>query len=293
MTDIVQLERSLRAVLWHLREYLGDLIVIGGWVPHLYRRHGGFASWTLAIPLTAEVDMLVTGEVSPARVHSIPEVLRAAGFEPDSNRPAAVWSKNAASGEKIEFLAAHQGTARQQGRVVAVAGQADLGAISLPGLDLLQRHTLVLAVPIGLLENETITADVRVPRLGAYVVNKAVTFTYRTPQVSEGANPKRAKDLLYLRDLMAVGDEVVEQIERDIREIANADAAAFTHISSARNNLSLLLGGSLSRILPEATQALSIRTGLQQDAAVADMVGYLTDLQEILESVLQGKRKSR
>lgn len=89
---------------------------------------------------------------------------------------AAVWSKDTASGEKIEFLVAHRGTSRQQGRIVGISGQANLGAISLAGLELLGRHTSALTVPIGLLDNEMMTAQVRVPRFGAYAVNKAVTF---------------------------------------------------------------------------------------------------------------------
>lgn len=63
-----------------------------------------------------------------------------------------------------------------------------------------------------------------VPRLGIYAVNKAVTFPYRTPRAGETVNPKRAKDLLYLRDLMAAGEEVISRIEDDVREIARLDA---------------------------------------------------------------------
>jgi hypothetical protein len=219
-------------------------------------------------------------------------VLRAAGFEPDSERAAAVWSKDAASGEKIEFLIAHQGTARQQGRVVVVRGQEHLGAISLAGLDLLGRHTSVLTMPIGFLDNEMVTAQVRVPLLGAYVVNKAVTFPYRSPRAEDVVNPKRAKDLLYLRDLMAAGDDVVDRIEQDLREIANADPVAVNDIRSAHNNLSLLLSGSLSRILPEVAQAVDVRSGLGPDAAIADVAGHLTDLLEVVRAVLREEQGS-
>ncbi len=120
--------------------------------------------------------------------------LRAVGFEPDSDRSAAVWSKDGATGEKIEFLVAHQGSARQQGRVVPLPGQENLVAIQLVGLDLLERHPSTLTVPIGLLDNEMMMARLRVPRLGAFVVNKAVTFPCRAQRAGETTNPKRAKD---------------------------------------------------------------------------------------------------
>lgn len=42
MAEIERLERGVRAVLWELRDYLPDLVLIGGWVPHLHRRYGPF-----------------------------------------------------------------------------------------------------------------------------------------------------------------------------------------------------------------------------------------------------------
>lgn len=36
------LEQTLRNVLHELRLYRPDLILIGGWVPYLYRHYGGF-----------------------------------------------------------------------------------------------------------------------------------------------------------------------------------------------------------------------------------------------------------
>lgn len=34
-------EQAFRRVLWLLRGYLPDLVIIGGWVPYLYKRFGG------------------------------------------------------------------------------------------------------------------------------------------------------------------------------------------------------------------------------------------------------------
>ena len=68
--------------------------------------------------------------------------------------------------------------------------------------------------------------DVPVPLLDAYTLNKAATFLKRTPAAMEAgsrSNPKRAKDLLYLRDLVHGGPEVVGAIERDIATIVEHD----------------------------------------------------------------------
>ena len=39
MSDDATLERALHRVLWSLRDYLPDIVIIGGWVPHLYRQY--------------------------------------------------------------------------------------------------------------------------------------------------------------------------------------------------------------------------------------------------------------
>lgn len=150
MTDPSRLKRALRHILWELQPYLPDLVIIGGWVPHLYRKYGGFQTWTLEIPFTNEVDLLIRPPLPRVGDETIPEILEDAGFEPQGgNHAAAVWAKEPEVGEKVEFLIAHTGTARQRGQVVPVPDQEGLGAIALVGLDLLRRHTTVLRVPLG------------------------------------------------------------------------------------------------------------------------------------------------
>ncbi|MGH7461709.1 MAG: GSU2403 family nucleotidyltransferase fold protein [Longimicrobiales bacterium] len=285
--NVSQLERALHIVLWQIRDYLNELVLIGGWVPHLYRKYGGFTDWKLDVPFTSEVDILISPPLKLESGQSISKALRAAGFSPlnDGNTPA-VWVKDPDSGEQVEFLVAHTGSARQIGKVVPVSGQPDLGALSLDGLELLARHTTFLTVLVGKFDGEMKTVQVRVPRLGAYVINKAITFPKRALRPGETINPKRAKDLLYLRNLVASGNEVVARIELNIREMAASDANSAGHIRNARNNLGLVLNGALQKILPEAAQELTVRFGMTTDAAVADLRGHLTDLFEILEEVL-------
>jgi hypothetical protein len=86
---------------------------------------------------------------------------------------------------------------------------------------------------------------------------------------------------------MAAGDDVVDRIEQDLREIANTDPVAVNDITNARNNLSLLLNGSLSRMLAEVAAAVSVRSRQGTDVAIADVIGYFTDLLEIVEAVLR------
>lgn len=287
MTEPSQLERALRHILWELRAYLPELVIVGGWVPHLYRKYGGFRTWTLEIPYTSEVDVLVRPPLTRVGKETIPEILTDAGFEPQGgNRVAAVWAKEPEAGEKVEFLIAHSGTARQRGQVIPISEQEGLGAIALVGLDLLRRNTTVLNVPLGRFEGAIQEAEVNVPRLGAYAVNKAITFPYRTPRAGERVNPKRAKDLLYLRDLMAAGEEVISRIENDLRDIVRSDASAEHGLRTARNNLGLVMNGALQSALPDVAEAVSVRFGMSAEAALSDVRGHLTDFWTILRDVL-------
>lgn len=248
--------------------------------------HGGFRTWTLEIPFTSELDLLVRPPLARVGDESIPEILRDAGFEPiGRGRAAATWDKDPEAGEKVEFLIAHTGTARQRGQVVPVPDQDGLGAISLVGLDLLRQRTTNLRVPLGSYEGVIQEVAVNVPRLGVYAVNKAVTFPYRGARAGEMVNPKRAKDLLYLRDLMAAGEEVMARIEDDVQQVATSDTSAIEDIRTARNNLALVLNGTLQRILPEVADAVSVGFGMGPEDALSDVRGHLTDFSLILREV--------
>ena len=277
-------EPALRRVLWKLRPYLDDVVIIGGWVPYLYRRYGGFASWTAGFSLTAEVDVLVDRPLSAGERPTVPEILRASGFHPTSDvGRGAVWLGDVAAGERVEFLVPHTGTAHQQGMVVPIALQGGMGAISLPGLELLRRYRRRLPIPIATPDGGD-ELQVWVPLLGAYVVNKACTFLRRQTH-AEGDNPKRAKDLLYLRDIAAAGPEVVEHVTRDLRQLRK-DRPAANSMREAVNFLRLALAGQGGAV-EEAAAMLREREAAGSDAAAeSDVRGSLTDLLELLEEVL-------
>lgn len=287
MADPAELERSLTRVLWQLRAYLPDLVVVGGWVPHLFQRYGGFTSWHLEALFTREVDVLVDSRLPRGRHASIPDILREAGFDPAGPTGlAAVWRRAPEVGEMVEFLVAHRGTARQLGQVVPVGDQDGLGAVSLRGLQLLRTHTTVVPVPLEGPSGSSQVAGVRIPLLGAYVVNKAATFPRRSPRSGDITNPKRAKDLLYLRDLMAAGEEVVSTIEEDLRRVLRSDASAPSEVRAARNHLRLAGDGALQEAVFEASLAAAERLRVSPEAAAQDLQGHLADLLELLQDAL-------
>lgn len=279
--DVSHYEPALRRVLWELRSYLDDVVVIGGWVPYLYRQYGGFTAWTGRTSLTTEVDVLVHRPLPAGDRASIPEILRGSGFTPSADGGgAAVWLGNVQAGEMIEFLVPHTGTARQMGDTVPVAAQTGLRAISLPGLWLMQRHTRQLPLPVDT-DAGPGALNVTVPWLGAYVVNKASTFTARQPHPTGGS--KRSKDLLYLRDIAAAGGGVLDHVSRDLHEMAR-DRRVAGEIRSAANHLRLAVNGSYPAEVGEAVAALRERDGGRPDATeLADFRGRLADVLDVLE----------
>lgn len=214
------LERTLRAILYDLEPYRSDLVLIGGWVPYLYRHYGGFAAWGGDDTLTFELDVLVERPLPSAGPPPLVNVLRASGFRPlEDNAPAAVWERDGQAGERIEFITAHRGIAQGEGHVVPLTAQPGIGAIPLAGMEVMRSHTRTLALPPlrGLR-----AAEVQVPVLGAYVVNKALTFPRRRSRADEAGVPKLAKDLLYLRDIAAGGEDVIAAIRADLGHMAVA-----------------------------------------------------------------------
>lgn len=277
------LEQALQSVLAQLHDYLDDIVVIGGWVPHLYQRYGDFPHWRSKLSLTSEVDVLVQRGLPVATSGTVAQVLEKAGFQPTTgDAKAAVWINDPTRGEKVEFLVPNTGTLREQeGKVIPLPEQPGIGAIALSALDILERHTEKVTLPLR--QNDTVRRAimVRLPTLGAYVINKSATFNRRSAVTDDGANPKRAKDLLYLRDIMAGGDAVVKAVSAGIRNLVDSDAASRTIVDTAANHVELVSRG-IPQSVSDVANILVERDGVSHAAATADIGGHLIDLAELL-----------
>jgi hypothetical protein len=276
VTTNARLEQALRRVLWTLRPYLSDVVVIGGWVPHLYRRHGGFAEWRSGLSGTAEVDVLLPASAPAAERPPLGEILTSAGFR--SSNGGAVWENDPATGEKVEFFVPHTGIAASQGVVRPVADQSGVGAFALTDLDVLSEHTRILPVPMTVQEGPPVELSVRVPTLGAYLVAKACTFLKRSP-IMDGTMSRRAKDLVYIRDVMAAGEEVVRRVEADVIEMRHR-AGGDRRLEYAVSQLALL--NDRHPALVEAAQELAERDLVPESQARSDVLGHVHDLHDLL-----------
>lgn len=249
----------------------------------LYRHYGALDGWGGEDTLTFELDVLVSRPLPPRGRPALASVLRSAGFLPlDGEMPSAVWHRESGAGEKIEFITLHRGMAHGLGRVVPLTEQPGVGAIPLTELEVMQSHTRTLLLPPlpGLRAME-----VQVPTLGAYVVNKALTFVRRRPHSGEIGTPKLPKDLLYLRDLAAAGQHLRAAIREDVEMIAHSPGGA-ERIRTAATNLWFAIDGHLvHQVAATAQTVLERDSGPSLKVEEARTRGFLRDLHDLLVDV--------
>jgi hypothetical protein len=276
--------RQLFQVLLAVRPYLGHLTIIGGWVPALYKQYGGLG-WEGRVSFTTEVDVLAASSIPVEGGESLENRLRAANFLPKQETgPSATWTQQDANGGEIEFLGPHTGPASTLGETERLLSHGQVGSIRLADLGILANHSNLLRISVTVGSNRT-DLEVRLPILGAYLVNKAATYPNRRAYQT-GENPKRAKDLLYVRDVIAGGPGVVAQVESDLAVLRVAGMQEQTLIGKARNNLDMTLKGHLyAHAIDAAAGMLAEREGLELVPAKADLIGHLRDALEFLSIV--------
>lgn len=274
--QIAGFERELRRVLVVLAPYNNEIVLIGGWVPVLYRKYGGLGDWQCPARLTREADLLLReGILNAGHRPDISELLTRGGLRPVSTdaREAAVWRGSGPDGAEVEFFV--DGMRRKQ-QTVSVVGQAGLAALSLPDLGLMWRHRQVLQLdPL----DEQPAAEVSVPLLGAFAVNKARTFHERRSMAAAG--DRWVKDLISLYDLMSAGEIVTRRLFADTAAIVERDADARRMTRGACEQLRAFLAEATD---DEWRQVLAVllESGQFGDAgsATAALEGRLTDLTE-------------
>lgn len=270
MEDRSELEGAVVRVLQILHDYMDALILVGGWVPHLHLRSGRAAVSAPRTSLTSEADLLIPGDLRRGHRRPIVEILREAGFEP-RGETGVIWAREPSKGgEVIEFLSPLHGPARNRGQPTSLADQPDLRVLSLDHLHVLEEFTETLSIPVSTEDEQLV---VRVPTLGAFVVNKANTFHLRG---GPDAEMKAAKDLLYLRDIVAAGTRAEAVLEDDLEDIAASGGRSYAAVRRAAYHLRRVA----PRYFESVAEILSERDGVEFAAAGGDVEGYLTDVAE-------------
>jgi hypothetical protein len=274
MPNRTELEAALWSILDALRPYAEDMLLIGGWAPYLHLTYGRAAEEGARTSLTAEADLVVPGRLPRGERPPVAEILEGAGYH-RLLAAAAVWEKAPEHGERIEFFQTHRGPASRLSTIRPVGDQPGLEALSLDHLWILGAFTDFVLVPAP--EDGGQPAPARIPLLGAFALNKANTFSLRG---GGDGSVRSAKDLLYLRDIMAAGQGAVATLEADFdtmlasaesRSVRDYIRRGVVHLKNVATRFHALAGDVLSE-----------RDGVESAAARADVEGYLTDLTELL-----------
>ncbi|MHB8840477.1 MAG: GSU2403 family nucleotidyltransferase fold protein [Candidatus Aquicultor sp.] len=206
-----ELRPVLIKILWSLRDYLPDIVIVGGWAPYLYFQYL-FPQQGITPLRTYDLDIVVANEVPIKSNATIDGILRSIGLNAQftsSYSPPVMKYDGRLNGQEIEleFLTSQRG----RSRAIAVTVQTGLSAQALRFADILYENTNSITIS-GVLDNgDFIELDIKVPSPAAYVFNKGLVFAR-----SERSN-KRSKDLYYIFDIISIdfpvyGKQIANQV---------------------------------------------------------------------------------
>lgn len=201
--------RGFVHVLKALEPRLGEVVIVGGWAWYLYRKYlTGSAG--LQGEFTLDVDVVLPRPLPHGR--GLDRLLEDAAFEEDmtgENTPPVTryaWPTPEDPEAVVDFLTPARGAGTEETlRTGGVVAQ------QLRTLDVLLEAPLVLSIDERS-ETETFVGAVRVPRLGAFLLQKVQTLPSRRAT-------KRDKDLFYIFDLADEGRGLREMIKTDTEQI--------------------------------------------------------------------------
>jgi len=191
-----------------LKPYLGDLVICGAWAWYLYRKYLGRGN-RLPQDFTRDLDCASSGRI-PVRGTPLAGQLDAAGFkwvpQGDDIPPVAHfrWPTIDHPDVEVQFLTPVRGDGSR--RVIEV--QEQVTAEALRNLDILLDNPLSLDVD-EVDEGSSFRGKVKVPRVGHFVVQKALIFEGRS-------SGDRAKDFAYVFDLIDSAHGFAESVAKDV-----------------------------------------------------------------------------
>lgn len=192
-------------VLKALEPRLGEVVIVGGWAWYLYRKYLT-ASPGLPGEFTLDVDVALPRPLPAGR--GLDRLLKDAAFEEemsgDDSPPVTryAWPSREAPEAVIDFLTPVRGAGAE-----ATLKTGGVVAQQLWKLDVLLEDPLVLEISEKS-DAEAFLGLVRVPRVGAFLLQKAQTLAKRR-------RGKRDKDLFYIFDLADDSRGLGKTIEKD------------------------------------------------------------------------------
>ena len=201
--------RHVRQTCLHVASKLGDfldeMVVVGGLVPHLLVDPSSAPSWNVGHAGTIDLDLGVDlALLNAQRYRELSARLRDAGFKPDANargnQTPQRWSSGQSRPVTVDFLIPPPGDADAITRIMHI--DSDLAAIVTPGLELAFADRTWIDLADRLPTGAFVSRSVPVCGAGAFTVLKALAFGNRT-------HGKDAYDLFYVWN--GLGIEVVAE----------------------------------------------------------------------------------
>jgi len=226
-TDLIALLRTLEV----LKPYLNEIVVVGGWVPFLYRKYGELPSHHLSIR-TMDIDLAVPRKLDECGRPTIDDLLSRAGYAVDfyGAEISIVKYRLDFPAAKVEFITPEVG---RPGKV-SVKVQQGLTAQALRYVQILLENTAEIRITETLPDLD-VDLIVRLPSPGAFVYQKGLTLSRRHPK------DKVSKDLYYIFDFLDSSIELRNSILIDIDSLRGRYATSWV-----RTFL-----GNLERYFPE------------------------------------------
>jgi hypothetical protein len=198
---------GLLRVLTLLEPYLGDVVVVGGWVPYLMNLQHGRPGGNEPL-LTRDIDIAVSRQLK-AGGSEIDMILRGSGLEYSYRSlydPPVVSFVGALGGceVEIEFLTDEPGADE---KVLDVGG--GLRVQTLHYTNILLDNTISL--PVEAADGHLLR--VKVPSSAAFVLNKGLTFAQRKTPL------KKAKDLYYVFGVLDAFSESLSDLAARTSEL--------------------------------------------------------------------------
>lgn len=224
-----ELGRALEA----LGPYLEDLVICGAWAWYLYRRCLGPVTW-MPSDFTRDIDCIGHEGLAVRGETVFHRLTKGAAFvwvpRGEETPPAArfAWPNAARPEVEVEFVV----PARGDGSRHVVEIQAGLTALPLRDLEILQDRPLQIVIDdrSPLAAEMAFRGSVRVPRIGCFVVQKALIHQRRN-------RDQQVKDLSYVFDLIDRENGLSDMVRHDVLSAEprwRSEVARFTRLLEAR-----------------------------------------------------------
>jgi hypothetical protein len=201
-SDLLALFRTLDT----LKPYLEEIVIVGGWVPFLYRKYGEIPARHPSVR-TMDIDIAVPRQVPDNGRPTVDNLLSKAGYTAKVLGPAnhpVVKYELASPVTEIEFITPEIGRPGEPSIVV----QNGLRAQSLRYVQIVLENTRQIRINDSI-AGININSFIRVPSPAAFVFQKALTLPLR--------RLKAAKDLYYIFNLLDSTTEMQDLIPAEIR----------------------------------------------------------------------------